>query len=73
MFLSKKAGSGDAMAAKKHVEEKVHANKVAVFSKSYCPYCKCAWPCAPCTILLQVVHQYLGASVLSILLVCCRN
>ncbi|KAK9845526.1 hypothetical protein WJX81_008659 [Elliptochloris bilobata] len=28
------------MAAKQHVEEKVKANKVAVFSKSYCPYCK---------------------------------
>ena len=55
VFLSKKAGSGDVMAAKKHVEEKVHANKVAVFSKSYCPYCKCAWPCNFCTVLLQGV------------------
>ncbi len=49
IFFSKKHTSGESMvAAKEFVESKIKSNKVVVFSKSYCPYCRCDKPALLC-------------------------
>jgi glutaredoxin 3 len=40
LLFSKPLSSEDRMAAKELVERKIKTNKVVVFSKSYCPYCR---------------------------------
>ena len=42
LFSKQPRSKEDRMAAKEFVERKIKSNKVVVFSKSYCPYCRCA-------------------------------
>jgi len=40
LFSKQPVSNEDRMAAKEFVERKIKTNKVVVFSKSYCPYCR---------------------------------